>query len=55
MTIGHSNIYSCNIDGSNVKKVLDGGANEWEFELGGAYYAIIAKCNALIVSSSFFL
>lgn len=33
----HSNIFSCNIDGTNVKKVLDGGADLWEFSLGGAY------------------
>ena len=31
------NVYSCNIDGSNVVKVLDGGANQWEYDLGGAY------------------
>lgn len=33
----HSNIYSCNLDGSNVKKILDGGADQWEFDFGGAY------------------
>ena len=30
------NVYSCKIDGSNVKQVLDGGSGQWEYELGGA-------------------
>jgi hypothetical protein len=31
------NLYACNIDGSNVRKIIDGGANQWEYQMGGAY------------------
>lgn len=30
-------IYSCNIDGSNVRKIIDGGINQWQYALHGAY------------------
>ena len=31
-------IYSANIDGTNVKKIIDGGNGKYEFdEVGGAY------------------
>jgi hypothetical protein len=30
-------IYSCNLDGSNLTKLIDSGINLWRFEMGGVY------------------
>jgi len=31
------NIYSCKVDGSELKVVQNGGVEKWEYNLGGAY------------------